>query len=100
MFEWAYAGGYAGVWEWAVLGGDPTRAAVFDGIASLKGRPGVGVDIGGGPAPADTCHCSDEAPPGQYTCAQQAGWGKCDTAANPWMEGFCCRSCRACQGCS
>eukprot|EP00937_MAST-01D_sp_MAST-1D-sp2_P004792 g4792.t1 len=99
MFEWAYEKGYAGVWEWAVLGGDPTRAAIFDGIASIKARAGVSVHIGGA-APADTCHCSDQAPPGQYTCAQQAGWGKCDTAANPWMKGFCCKSCLACQGCS
>lgn len=23
-------------------------------------------------------------------------WGKCDTAANPWMKGFCCKTCFDC----
>lgn len=47
------------------------------------------------PAPAPT-PCKDVAPDGQYTCAQQASWGKCDTKANPWMAGFCCKTCFNC----
>ena len=43
----------------------------------------------------DQCSCSDHPPPGSYTCAQQASWGKCDQS---FMRGFCCRSCHSCQG--
>jgi hypothetical protein len=53
------------------------------------------------PAPAPTPGCADVAPaPGTYTCAQQKSWGKCDVQANPWMAGFCCKTCFHCQpGC-
>ncbi|MBN2528215.1 MAG: cellulase family glycosylhydrolase [Deltaproteobacteria bacterium] len=38
--------------------------------------------------------CVDEPIPGdEYTCAQQAGWGKCDES---WMEGYCLLSCGKC----
>lgn len=49
--------------------------------------PGGGVD-----------NCSDIAPPpGQYSCAQQKGWGKCEAS---FMKGFCCKTCFECQsGC-
>jgi len=40
--------------------------------------------------------CTDTPPSGQYTCAQQKSWGKCDTKANPWMQGYCCKSCTNC----
>ncbi|PRW32690.1 General transcription factor 3C polypeptide 5 [Chlorella sorokiniana] len=41
-----------------------------------------------------TCTCSDVPPDGQYTCAQQAAWGKCGEA---WMlRLFCQQSCRRC----
>lgn len=96
MYAYGYAHGYSGAWDWALLGGDPTRAAILAGIATLKGQPDVAVTIGGTPPP-DTCHCSDVAPSQDYTCAQQAGWGKCN---EPFMKGFCCRSCHACSGCS
>lgn len=40
--------------------------------------------------------CTDEPPPpGQYTCEQQAGWGKCN---EPWMQGYCLASCGDCPG--
>ena len=66
------------------------------------------VTFGGGPSaptpapPAPTPgppgpSCADiSPPPGQYTCAQQKGWGKCDVVANPWMAGFCCKTCFDC----
>jgi hypothetical protein len=46
---------------------------------------------------AGTC---TERPPGfpdtEYTCEQQLGWGKCDVAEFPWMRGYCCSTCFAC----
>jgi mannan endo-1,4-beta-mannosidase len=43
------------------------------------------------------CSCSDKPPPpGSFTCAQQASWGKCGES---FMKGFCCRSCHSCKGC-
>lgn len=96
LMNWAYQRGYAGAWDWAISGGDPTDAALFAGVAALRNKPGVPVALNG-TAPPDTCSCSDHAPPGGgYTCAQQAGWGKCDQG---FMKGFCCRSCHACKGC-
>jgi len=40
--------------------------------------------------------CKDEPPSQDYTCAQQKGWGKCDTRAYPWMIGNCCKTCFNC----
>ncbi|KAL0031693.1 hypothetical protein WJX79_001570 [Trebouxia sp. C0005] len=37
--------------------------------------------------------CADIPPNNQYTCAQQAGWGKCNEA---FMSGFCAQSCNRC----
>merc|ERR1712003_133990 len=40
--------------------------------------------------------CTDEYPPDvdtQYTCEDQAGFGKCDQG---WMEGYCLLSCEKC----
>jgi len=41
--------------------------------------------------------CTDEYPPEvdtQYTCADQAGFGKCEES---WMQGFCLLSCEKCE---
>ena len=46
------------------------------------------------PAPDPEPTCSDIAP-GDYTCGQQVGWGKCGEL---WMDGFCDRSCGRCPG--
>ena len=56
--------------------------------------PGGGGGGGGG-------NCTDVPPAGNsYSCAQQKAWGKCDVGANPWMAGFCCKTCFGCQpGC-
>lgn len=37
--------------------------------------------------------CTDTPPDPQYTCAQQASWGKCNET---WMAGHCCVSCFNC----
>jgi hypothetical protein len=45
---------------------------------------------------ADASSCVDEYPPdvdAQYTCEDQAGFGKCDQG---WMEGYCLLSCEKC----
>ena len=55
------------------------------------------MDISIDSSPSARCWCSDKAPDGQYTCQQQAGWGKCNET---WMQGYCCQSCHACQGCT
>jgi len=100
MYGWAYENGFSGAWDWAM--NDWTsdsvdgEADMLPGLESLKAKPYVQVAIGG-TAPPDTCSCSDEAPTTDYTCAQQASWGKC---GETFMKGFCCRSCHACKGCT
>jgi len=42
---------------------------------------------------AQSTPCSDIPPDALYTCAEQAGWGKCN---EPWMVGFCDASCGRC----
>ncbi|KAJ3053693.1 hypothetical protein HK097_003619 [Rhizophlyctis rosea] len=46
--------------------------------------------------PANEEWCQDVAPSKDYTCAQQASWGKCNLTENPWMNGFCTKTCGAC----
>jgi len=42
--------------------------------------------------------CPDVSPPGRaYSCAQQAGWGKC---GETWMRGYCNYSCKRCPLCA
>jgi mannan endo-1,4-beta-mannosidase len=91
---------YSGVWDWSLLGGDNTddEQIAVEGMKAIENDPRVIADISSGSTPPiDTCSCSDTPPDSQYTCEQQASWGKCDQA---FMKGFCCRSCHACQGCS
>ena len=52
--------------------------------------------------------CTDRNPGGNWTCRQQASYGKCDggpNGTNPWMLGECCKTCHpnsseACATCS
>jgi mannan endo-1,4-beta-mannosidase len=44
---------------------------------------------------ADEAACTDIAPGNQFTCGEQVGWDKCD---EPFMAGFCNRSCGRCAG--
>jgi len=39
--------------------------------------------------------CTDVGPDSN-SCAQQKEWGKCDVKANPWMAGYCCKTCFNC----
>jgi len=49
------------------------------------------------PPPPTPPGCTDVPPaPGTYTCEQQKSFGKCDVKANPWMDGYCCKSCFNC----
>ena len=51
------------------------------------------------PAPPPAPSCQDVPPPGSspYSCAQQAGWGKCGES---WMKGYCNSSCKRCPLCT
>ncbi len=52
-------------------------------------------DQAGDATPADPAPavCTDIAPDDDYTCAQQAEWGKCDES---WMDGYCDATCGRC----
>ena len=68
--------------------------SLFGGMESLRHDKDVAVVALPHTGAPDTCACSDvPPPPGQYTCQQQAGWGKCSAS---FMAGYCCRSCHAC----
>lgn len=100
LYKYVYNQGYNGAWGWTA----ESQFNNFDGMVTLKGlnktvlniqtRPNMkplcdgGVD--GGKTGGD---CSDTAPDSSYTCAQQAGWGKC---SERWMQGFCCKTCFNC----
>ena len=63
--------------------------------------PGPGPPPSPSPSPSPPAppspSCTDTPPSGNsYTCAQQKAWGKCDTKANPWMAGYCCKTCFDC----
>jgi hypothetical protein len=45
------------------------------------------------PDPPPPPPCVDVAPSNSYSCAQQKSWGKC---TEPFMQGYCCRTCWAC----
>lgn len=89
-------------------GGSGTGSGASPGSGGeTPGSGGVGASGGAGAAPASGGDgmgamggdggddaCIDEPVPGDsYTCAEQAGWGKCD---EPWMEGYCDLSCGRC----
>lgn len=97
-FEYFYETKYHGAWAWA-MNSDAANGwrQIDEGIAALKGKESVKVDIEGSQELEARCWCSDIPPDDQYSCAQQAGWGKCNES---FMKGHCCRSCRACSGCS
>ena len=51
-------------------------------------------ELGNQSTPSPEGPCTDVPPDDRYSCAQQAGWGKCDES---WMKGLCNRSCDRCQ---
>mgnify|MGYP006062577217 CR=1 FL=1 len=54
-------------------------------------------DDGGSGGSDDGATCSDVPPDDNYTCEEQAAWGKCSSS---WMKGYCCKSCFDCKNCS
>jgi hypothetical protein len=46
---------------------------------------------------AGAAGCTDAAPPGSFTCAQQKGFGKCDEAFMT-QGNFCAATCGRCSG--
>ena len=100
LYKMAVERQFSGAWDWSmgVSDGNDDESVSVAGMASIRGEALVHVDItGASPPQKDTCMCSDNPPPGSYTCAQQAGWGKCGST---FMRGFCCKSCHACRGCA
>jgi mannan endo-1,4-beta-mannosidase len=97
-YSWGLAQGYAGTWDWAMIGGDGVDdgALCVRGMSALKNDSSVRA-VKLEPSIADdddnTCGCSDVPPDDQYSCAEQAAWGKCE---EDFMAGFCCMSCFAC----
>lgn len=105
MMDCALSNGFAGDMFWAFNdpafpiepAADALRAfrsahadiASYEALRSWLAKPT--------PAPAPPA-CVDIAPDAQYTCEQQAEWGKCDVKANPWMAGYCCMTCFKCDG--
>lgn len=89
MYRWTHDHGYSGGWGWT----EESAPSLYGGMASLRMRADVKAVALPHKGLPNTCGCSDKPPPGGYTCAQQASWGKCGDA---WMVGYCCRSCFAC----
>eukprot|EP01046_Picozoa_sp_COSAG06_P048732 COSAG06_NODE_7347_length_2536_cov_382.057037_1_plen_358_part_10 len=56
-------------------------------MAASPSPPAPSPPTGGGGS------CRERTPGGEWTCAQQQSWGKCDIEANPWMRGYCCETC-------
>ena len=98
LYGEAFARSFSGAWDWSMAGGDGNDdgTEAMKGMNSLRSEDAVHVHIDSSQGPALDCDCSDDPPPGSYTCAQQAGWGKCGF---PFMHGYCCRSCHGCRGC-
>ena len=67
--------------------GAPSTPVAVD---STEGAPGGAMldDMSAGEAGAQppTVACTDVPPDAQFTCAEQAGWGKCGEA---WMQSSC-----------
>ena len=98
LYQHAVSSGYAGAWDWSLIGGDKQDGYTdaIAGMNAVKDDKRIAIDIPG-EAPSVKCDCSDVPPDSQYTCAQQASWGKCGFS---WMKGYCCKSCFGCKGCS
>lgn len=98
-YSWGVAQGYAGIWDWALIGGDgvDNMALCNASMGTVAAEMAVRAVVLEGEAPPDTCSCSDVPPDDEYSCEEQASWGKCD---EDFMAGFCCKSCFACADCT
>lgn len=99
--------GYGGVLVWAVYAWPvPSNPKQYnfafgeDGSAAIEKQwaaaSGGSISGAAGVSAASTAaKCSDNVPPGGFTCAQQKGYGKC---AESWMTsgGFCAKTCGRC----
>eukprot|EP01084_Bolivina_argentea_P060860 111180_1 len=105
IYDFLYQNGYVGAWDWAAI--TPTCNGTLDcmkimdkGMNNLyqqyKNNGDIKLDIEWNVTVRPRCWCSDSLG-GQYTCQQQAIWGKCNET---WMAGNCCQSCNACVGCN
>ena len=71
-------------------------------IVNLLGMGGGGepaASSGAGAVASGMTHggrCRERTPGGEWTCAQQKEWGKCDVEQYPWMRGYCCETCQQC----
>jgi len=79
------------------VNGDATNSTLTPEaeVEEGEGEEG-GDDVSDSSSDADAPSCVDEYPPdvdAQYTCEDQAGFGKCDQG---WMEGYCLLSCEKC----
>jgi hypothetical protein len=83
-----YASQFDGAWGWTA-----SQPTLFDGMETLKAHSDVSRIVLPHTGQPDTCACSDTPPDTQYTCQQQASWGKCTES---WMANYCCRSCHSC----
>mmetsp|Transcript_62650 Transcript_62650/g.76696 ORF Transcript_62650/g.76696 Transcript_62650/m.76696 type:complete len:434 (-) Transcript_62650:306-1607(-) len=95
-----YNNGYNGGLAWC-MNYDESQGNGFKqidvGMNSLNNKNNIKVNIAPKFNLPGRCWCSDIPPDNSYTCQQQASWGKCNES---WMQGYCCQSCNACQGCS
>lgn len=96
-YTYLYNHGYSGAWGWSAIGGEKVDDLVIlsTGMQAIRDQPNVPINITDG-KPKVSCSCSDKPPSTDYTCAQQASWGKC---LEDFMQGLCCRSCHGCKGC-
>ncbi|KAJ3055426.1 hypothetical protein HK097_010520 [Rhizophlyctis rosea] len=103
LIEDTDAGGSAFWWfsyantdpTFGVTNGDPILEVFVEHGNTMRTKSGLPEIEFPAPIPSPTPLCADIAPEGEYTCEQQAGWGKC---SEPWMDGFCNWSCERCPG--
>jgi len=79
LYRDIYDKGYAGAWGWDLLESDLSSYLV-PGMKSISGLPRTNFSFTSKPSVPNTCNssgCTDIAPDSNYTCQQQASWGKC-----------------------
>lgn len=85
MLDTWYANGFAGAMGWQYIEATASQLGEMDTFGN-KHPCETHYSSGGGA-------CTNIPPDSTYTCAQQAGWGKCGES---WMQGYCNQSCGRC----
>ncbi|WP_437811246.1 hypothetical protein [Sorangium sp. So ce1078] len=98
LLESFYENGYAGAmgWDYGTATGaqlDQMRDFASRHACETDYSAGYGEIGGGSGTGTGGGTCADTPPSSQYTCAQQASWGKCNES---WMQGFCNDTCGRC----